>query len=73
MVLRGHTDKGQTPVFSPDDQRIVTVSDNKTARVFRVVTFSFIATYPTDVPEADFWPAKSANSAMNDGFSGFRR
>jgi WD40 repeat protein len=42
-TLQGHTGFVWSAVFSPDDQRIVTASDDKIARVFRVVTLSEIA------------------------------
>jgi WD40 repeat protein len=37
-TLQGHTDVVKSAEFSPDGQRIVTASDDHTARVFRVLT-----------------------------------
>ena len=42
-TLQGHTGSVQSAVFSPDGQRIVTASQDDTARVIRMVTFSEIA------------------------------
>ena len=42
-ILQGHTAGVASAVFSPDGRRIVTTSDDKTARVFRVVTLPEIA------------------------------
>jgi WD40 repeat protein len=42
-ILQGHTGAVQSAVFSPDGQRIVTASADKTARVIRVITLSEIA------------------------------
>jgi WD40 repeat protein len=42
-ALQGHTSFVCSAVFSPDGQRIVTSSYDRTARVFRVVTLSEIA------------------------------
>src|SRR5712692_7681740 len=39
-VLQGHTDSVTSAVFSPDGQRVVTASADKTARVWR----SFLGT-----------------------------
>jgi WD40 repeat protein len=41
--LHGPTESVVRAVFSPDGQRILTASDDKTARVFRLVTISEIA------------------------------
>jgi len=43
VTLQGHTEDVVSAVFSPDGQRIVTASGDKTARVFRVVTLSEVA------------------------------
>jgi WD40 repeat protein len=42
-TLQGHTKCVLSAEFSPDGQRIVTASDDKTARVLRVVTLSQLA------------------------------
>lgn len=41
--LEGHTGNVKDANFSPDGQRVVTASEDKTARVYRVVTLSDIA------------------------------
>ena len=42
-TLQGHTESVDNAVFSPDGQRIVSASEDRTARVSRVVTLSEIA------------------------------
>jgi WD40 repeat protein len=41
--LEGHSDSVESAAFSPDGQRVVTASDDKTARIFRIVTEEYIA------------------------------
>jgi WD40 repeat protein len=41
--LEGHSGKVWSAAFSPDGQRVVTASDDNTARVFKIVTAEDIA------------------------------
>ena len=43
-ILQGHTDLVESAVFSPDGQRILTASDDKTARVWNAASGQLLAT-----------------------------
>ncbi len=59
ILLTGHRDTVQSVAFSPDGERIVTASWDKTARVWDVATAKLIATmngHTAEVRNAQFSP-----------------